>query len=465
MKLPLIKGSQVDSNAEWRDFLPVNMTAFVQQIGTNQGYIRTMDGLTLFSNGFGPDRGGIWSERLRRHLRVNGERLIEVTQFGGVVDLAGPIAGTNQVNFANSFNSVAFTANGEYYHWDGTTLTTVTKPLSAGDFIDITWIDGYYVLTDGENLWATDIADELTISSISFAGSDFAPDEIVGLGKSTDNKLIAYNRYTTERFYNNAGPQFPFARIPTAAIPIGIVGTKCKVNIGDGQWVVFGGSKEYSPGFYLLTNSYQSIATKEIDNIIDTYSDFELSNIQLEFRDTRDQSLVICHLPRHCLVYDLSYSRMIGQNVWYEWRSGDLPWRGVNGVYDPRNVAEGPSSWIYGDKQDERLGKLDTDVCTQYGEDLEWFTKTPLVQAGQTVKAMEVLTTAGYGSEDNPVVFVSTTKDGSIFGPEIMISSGGQGEYDHRIIVRRLGDYPNWFGIRIRGNSANITTLAGCEVL
>lgn len=465
MKLQLVKGTRVDTDAEWRDVLPVNMVGFVQQVGSWSGYLRTADGLRFFAEGLGQDRGGIWSDRFRRHYRVSGDKLIEVDQFGAVNELsATSIPGSAQVQFDNSFNSVAFTANGDYYRWNGTALTTPAKPGGAGDFIDMCWIDGYYIFTDGENLWNTTLADEEIFNGNERAGSDFAPDEIVGVAKTTDNKLMVFNRYTTERFYNNAGPAFPFARIPNAAIPIGIVGTNAKASIGDGRFIVFGGGKEYSPSFYLLTNSYQNISTKEIDSVIDTYSDFELVNIQIEYRDTRDQELVICQLPRHTLVYDITLSKALGNHIWYEWNSGDSPWRGINGVYDPRNVDDKASSWIYGDQQAGTIGKLDETLCTQYGNVVEWSCKTPIVRAGGTVKVAELVTAPGHSSVKNDVVFVATTKDGVLFGPESLLYRGEQGDYQKRIIARRLGDYPRWFGMRIRGRSAGVFSITGIEI-
>src|SRR6056297_664528 len=199
MRLPLIKGSRIDENAEWRDALPLNMVGFFQNVAGAPGYLRTTDGLKFFATGFGQDRGGIWSERFNEHFRVSGDRFISVSQFGDITDLGDPttISGSNQVQFARSFNSVAFVADGDYYRWNASTLTNVTKPVGAGDFIDMTWIDGYYIFTDGENLWNTTLADETAFNPNERAGSDFSPDDIVAVDTTTDNKLIVFNRYTT----------------------------------------------------------------------------------------------------------------------------------------------------------------------------------------------------------------------------------------------------------------------------
>lgn len=469
MRFPLIKGTRIDANAEWRETLPKNMVGFVASVGDSPGYVRTLDGLTQFSSAIDKDRGGIWSDRFGVHVRVSGDTLIEIDQFGAVADVGGAVkvGGSDQINFDNSFNSIAFVANGEYYRYvPGVGLTNLGQSPNATRYKDLCFIDGYYVLATAENLWSTQINDETLINPIEFAGSDFAPDNIIGVDKTTDNKVMAFNRYTTERFYNNAGPQFPFARLPNAAIPIGIVGPRAKVSIGDGQFVVFGGGKEYSPTFYLLTNSYSKISTKEIDSIIDTYSDYELANISLEFRDTRDQKLVICHLPRNTLVFDVTFSQFAGESIWYEWKSGDTTWRAINGVYDPRNVVvEGvqqASGWIYGDKQDGRLGKLDTTICTQYGEALEWQVTTPIVRWGATCGYFEVGSAPGHAIADSKV-FLSTTSDGVIYGPEVMIDAGAPGEYQKRIIHRRLGDYDYWLGFRLRGYSKQVVSLANCE--
>lgn len=466
MKLPLIKGTRVDSGAEWRDSLPLNMVGFSQSIGDWTGFMRTVDGLKAFATGFGQDRGGIWSDRFRKHVRISGGTFCEVDQFGNVIDLSGglSVAGSGKARIDNSFNSIAFVAGGNYYRWDGTTLSNVNKPVGAGSLIDMVWIDGYYIFTDGENLWNTTLADEEVFNANERAGSDFAPDEIVGLGRTVDNKVMVFNRYTTDRFINTNATLFPLQRLPNAAIPIGIVGTNAKANIGNGQWVVFGGGKEYSPSFYLLSNNFENISTKEIDSIVDTYSDYELFNINIEFRDTRDQKLVICRLPRHTLVYDVSLSVKLGQNIWYEWRSGDLPWRGVNGVYDPRNIDNSASGWIYGDSQGTRIGRLDSTICTQYGEAVEWRCATPIARAGGVVPSMEIVTAPGHSSVADDVVFFSTTKDGALYGPEIMVPRGAQGNYQHRMIVRRLGDYPRWFGMRLRGYSAGVFSVVGVEI-
>jgi len=59
---------------------------------------------------------------------------------------------------------------------------------------------------------------------------------------------------------------------------------------------------------------------------------------------------------------------------------------------------------------------------------------------------------------------VSTTKDGVLYGPEVLMYRGNRGDYQKRIIARRLGDYPRWFGMRVRGKSAGVFSITGVEI-
>jgi hypothetical protein len=458
MKIPLIKGTKADNGVEWRDALPVNMVAYQTQIKGSPGFMRTADGLKSFGTGIGVDKAAVWNDRFASHYRVSGESFIEVDEFGGITEIdTGITASSLPVSMPYSFNTQGVVFNGGFSLWDEATFTPVTKPGAAGDFIDGVWIDGYYILCDSENLWNTDIADETNISAINFAGSDYSPDPIVGVDQTSDNKLIVFNRYTTERFYNAAGSEFPFARIPNAAIPIGIVGTKAKTRIGDGGWVVLGGSKEYSPGFYLLTNSYQSITNREIDIILDSYADFELESASLEFRDTREQSLVICHLKRHTLAYDIGMSAAMGEPIWYQFRSGKEEWQAINGVYDPRGGFSRTSSWIYGNTETTDIMELDRSVSSQLGVKQEWELITPLAHIGGSIAIMEVQTLPGF---QPTTIFFSTTSDGVLYGNKVLMDVGEVGDHTNRLIERRLGDYPNTFGVRLSGNDTKAVVLS-----
>ena len=84
--IPLIKG-QRKSNYDYRDNLPVNMTAVASQIEGDTGYLLAHDGLTEFGTVSGVARGGYFNERLNQHFRVSGDLLQSISTNGEATDL------------------------------------------------------------------------------------------------------------------------------------------------------------------------------------------------------------------------------------------------------------------------------------------------------------------------------------------------------------------------------------------
>ena len=56
MSVTLIKGDSTDSNTDYRDALPVNITGVVRPILGAQGYMLSHSGLSLHGTGIGTDR-------------------------------------------------------------------------------------------------------------------------------------------------------------------------------------------------------------------------------------------------------------------------------------------------------------------------------------------------------------------------------------------------------------------------
>jgi hypothetical protein len=122
IQAPIIKGDRVEL-ADYRDALPVNLTAVSRQIKGAIGYLGSHPGLVSHATGSGIDRGGIWNERLGSHFRVSGTDFIEVAT-DGTVTVLGTITGTDRATVAAySFNTQSIVANGQWWLYDGSTLT------------------------------------------------------------------------------------------------------------------------------------------------------------------------------------------------------------------------------------------------------------------------------------------------------------------------------------------------------
>lgn len=458
-----IKGDKHGSETDYRDALPVNMSGVVRPMFGAAGYMLQQPGLTQYATGSGVDRGGIWNERLGSHFRISGENLIEVATDGSV-SVIGAIPGSDTVSLPYSFNTQGIVADGRFYLYSpGGGLRRVTDP-DLGNPIDCVWIDDYYFFTDGETLYHTRIDDEFLIDPLDFATSQFSPDPTKGVGKTTDNKAIAFNRYTTEFFVNVANDDFAFTRVASRALKVGIVGTHCKCELKD-KWLIMGGRKEEDVSIHSLgVGSADKIASREVDKIIKQYTEQELSNSVLEARVDNGYHYLIVHLPNEVLLYNANIASAVGnENAWTIIKSdvlGDTPWRGKHGVFEPTK-----GTWVYGDKQNATIGVLDDTVATHYGELAETIIYTPFLYLdSMSIDKMEVQTIPGFTAEDDATVFVSFTYNGVTNGQEYTMHYGGPSAYDKRFIQYRFGYVRDFTSIKLRAASRSRMAFARASI-
>lgn len=456
-EIPIVKGDYVSTNSEYRDAIPVNLIAIVKPILGAQGYLVSHPGLTLHANASGPDRNGQWNERLAEHFRVSGNKLVTIEKDPVFptpgIDIVGDISGDDRASLAYSFNTQAIVADGKMYLYDGITLSEVTDP-DLGNPIDICWIDGYYFLTDGEFLYHTDLNNESSIDPIKFATAEFAPDPTLAVETTADNQVIVFGRYSIEYFLNRATEQFAFQRIQGKSLRIGIAGTHCETEL-DGRFFILGSTKEETLSVhYISSGTYEKVATREVDKILSEYTDIELKDAVLETRVDDGVNLILVRLSRHTLIYNHTIAMAFGiGSAWSFVKTGVdglNKWRGVNGVYDPRIPA-----WVYGDEASPNIGRLDTSVASQYGEEVETICYTPLIDMESTsINQLDIQTLPGHQLNLNDITAsVSLTYNGISYGKEWFKLYGKNGHYGTRFIINRLGYIAENVGFKVRSVS------------
>lgn len=456
LTVPLIKGQRKTATG-YRDNLPVNMIAKIDSTEGDQGYLVAHEGLTEFASTSGTARGAYFSERLNAHLRVSGNYLESISSTG-VVTTIGTIPGSGVCQFAESFNTVAILSDGDYWLYDGYSLTKVLDP-DLGAPIDNAQFNNIYVMTDGQFLFHTDINNESSISSLKYSSSEFASDPIKGVMRTDSNKIVAFNRYSIEYFYFNANAPTGTSvlqRIDGQAIRVGIIGTNCKTML-DGRIFILGGRKEESPSIYILgSGGVQTVATREINRILSGYTEGQLSTVYLESRVVDGDKFLVVHLPDRTLLYNHSIAESVGINAaWSFVKTGeDSPWRARYGIYDPR-----ASKWIYGDTQESKLAALDESVFSQYGIEQEALFYTPIMPLKlASINQMEIDTTPGFTADNFSSAF-SMSYDSVTWGTEYtnLISTN----YNTRYLCRRLGQVRDNVSFRFRFVSDERMTFSG----
>ncbi|MFA8052520.1 packaged DNA stabilization protein, partial [Escherichia coli] len=128
-QLPLMKGVGKDfRNADYIDYLPVNMLATPKEILNSSGYLRSFPGIAKRSDVNGVSRGVEYNMAQSAVYRVCGGKL-----YKGESEV-GDVAGSGRVSMAHGRTSQAVGVNGQLfeYRYDGTVKTVSNWPTDSG---------------------------------------------------------------------------------------------------------------------------------------------------------------------------------------------------------------------------------------------------------------------------------------------------------------------------------------------
>lgn len=442
MKIPILSGIYADIENGFRMSLPVNLEPVVLNTGLSEGHIQVCEGVSIFVETAGLDRGGInWKDEC---YRVIGENLYKVSSTGVLTDY-GVVGGSNRVVMDYSFDRLAIVSNGNLFYLKDDVLSQVTDP-DLGVVIDVVFIDGYFVLTDGVSLIVTELNDPTQINPFKYGSSEVDPDNIVAIKKLL-NELVVVNRHTIEIFTNIGGTLFPFQRVESAVINIGCVGTHACINYLN-SLVLVGSVKNAEVGVYfIVNNSYKKLSIPEIDLKLNKLSVDELNKIVIETRFTRGEDLLYIHLPTKTYVYSNFVSTQLGNPVWHIVSSGES--------YTTRNFVYCYGKWIVGDITANRLGVMSRLLGRQYGAvvDLEFYTQF-IYNEGRSVivHSIELVGRNNTSETDKGYIGLSWSDDGESFSQEEFILTDPY-KSDKRLVWFRQGMFRHKRLYRIRSRS------------
>lgn len=459
MQIPILNGIYADGTPELRTSYPVNLVPVPKQSGISNGFLRPGDG--IISNGTGPgiDRGGInWNGIC---YRVMGTKLVTVSSTGVVAvlgDVGGPV--DTLVTLDYSFDRLAIASGGRLYYWNGT-LTQVTDP-DLGTVLDMCWIDGYFMTTDGSYLVVTELSDPTQVNPLKYGSSEVDPDPVVALLKLR-NEVYALNRNTIEVFDNVGGDLFPFQRIDGAQIQKGVLGTfACCVYI---ETVAFLGSgRNESPGIYLGANATANkISTQEIDDLLLNYTEAQLATVKLEARNDKAHQHLYVHLPDRTLVYDAAASEALKDQVWFTLTSTVVGFS----QYRARNLVWAYDKWLVGDPQSSSIGYLVQTTGHHWGQQVRWEFGTVIVYnegKGAIFTFLELVSLTGSVElGKNPQISTSYSLDGLAWSQDRSITVGTTGNTAKRLAWFQQGSMRNWRIQRFRGDSDAHISFARLE--
>jgi hypothetical protein len=473
MQIPILNGIYADSTPELRTAYPVNLVPVPLASGISNGFLRPGDGIVANGTGPGTDRGGInWNGVC---YRVMGTSLVSISSTGAVTvlgDVGGPT--TELVSMDYSFDVLAIASGGRLYYWipvntPGTigwnptapALRQVTDP-DLGVVLDLAWVDGYFMTTDGANLVVTELTDPTQVNPLKYGSSEVDPDPVVALIKLR-NEVYALNSNTMEVFDNVGGDLFPFQRIDGAQVQKGVLGTHaCCIYL---ERIAFlGGGRNEAPGIYIgAAATTQKISTQEIDSLLLQYTEAQLVKVQLEARNDKAHKHLYVHLPDRTVVYDAAASEALGAQVWFtltttvagfaQYRARNLVW-----IYD---------KWLVGDPQSSSIGYLVQDTGDHWGQQVRWEFGTIIVYNegnGAIFNRLELVSLTGsVALGTNPQISTSYSVDGLSWSQDRSIAVGMIGSTSKRLAWFQQGHMRNWRIQRFRGDSDAHVSFARLE--
>lgn len=456
MQIPLLSGIAATQQADFGLSYPVNLEAVPLDTGLSKGYMRSAAGVAPFGTGPGVDRGGIeWNGVL---YRVMGSKLVSVSQSGAVTVLGDVEDDGKPVTMTYGFDRLATKSNGKLWYWDGIALVQVTDP-DLGTVLDVEWMNGHYVTTDGTYIVVTQLSDPTVVDPLKYGSAEADPDMVTGLIRIR-NELYATGQDTIQVFYYQGGSGFPFAVNDGATIPLGCVGPKAKTLFMQSFAFVGAGRNQGLSVWIAQGGTALKLSTRTIDDLL--AQEVDPASIVVESRVSRDENRLYVHLSDKTLVFLDSATRKAGEGVWYIAASGV----GMDKAYRPRNAILCYNKWIVGDTESAAIGVLDDGIASHFGESVGWqFDTRLLYNAGSEaiIHTLELTGLPGRASGSRPVAFLSYTLDGQTWGLERAGVLGRSGQRTKRCQWRPHKRFANYIGLRFRGNSDALSGWAALE--
>lgn len=458
MQIPILQGAYTAAAPDIRTALPRNLVPVPHASGISQGYLKSAEGITDFADGPGPDRGGIaWNGVM---YRVMGTSLVSVAEDSTVLIL-GDVGFGGPVTLDYSFERLVIASGGRLYYWtQAGGVVQVTDP-DLGTAVDAQHVAGYTMTTDGTYLVVTELNDPMAVLPTKYGSSEADPDPVVAI-KRVRGEVVALNRFSVETFQNVGGTGFPFARIDGAEVSRGCIGTHACCPYLDSIAFVGGGRNEPPSVWLLGSGSAARIATREIDTILQEYSEADLAACVVEARADRGHQHLLIHLPDQTLVYDHAATQALGVGpVWFTLSSGvgRAPYLG-------RGLVWCYGKWLCGHPFEDFVGELVETSDEHFGQAVGWeFATTVLyIKGGAIVHELELAALTGRAMLGaNPVVSTSYSADGRTWSQEKTKRVGQRGQTDKRICWLQQGQIRQWRIQRFRGAGTGPVAFARLE--
>lgn len=382
---------------------------------------------------------------------VEGKEVFTLTSLG-------IIPGIKRASFADNGKQLMVIAEGDGFIIDESSGTPF-QIISDADFKangtpeQVKFSDGFFLVTTDTKKWIKSAAnDGLSWNALDFSTAEADPDNIVSIIIHKGKPFIAGTE-TIEEFSNRGTGGFPYQRTGFAidkgvSSPFGMVNTS-------GSFMFIGGSANESPAIWTLSgSSVQKVSNTAIDAVLSRMPSEEIST-----------SFAYSYAQSGAYFVGFSFaSRVFEFNTvtdrWHERVSRITDSKGVvsNVRWRMNSICAAFNKIFIADSIDGRIGILDTNILTEYGDPISRsFSIPPISNGGRSfsIPMLEITMEGGVGDAVlDPQIRMSTSEDGKTFSDELSRGFGKVGEFFRRSIWYGLGWFPRFCVIRFETSAA-----------
>jgi hypothetical protein len=267
----------------------------------SKGYLRFAPGLTSSA----PARASTAAASTGTACyRVMGTSLVRVNADGTVTTI-GTIAAGGRRRWT-TVRLPVIVGDGKAWLYDGTTLTQITD-VDLGTPIDVIWIDGYYMFTDGSYLIVTELNNPFSIDPLKYGSSEADPDRIKGRAEAAQRGVRAQPlHHRGVRQHRRHGlPVHARARRHDRE---GLRRHRAKTLFADTFAWVGSGRNEPVQRLHRSAARRRRSPRARSRSAWQAYTEAQLSTIEVEAKADRMHQHLLVHLPNETLVYDMNGS-------------------------------------------------------------------------------------------------------------------------------------------------------------
>ncbi len=381
---------------------------------------------------------------------VNGEKLYRLESDLSTLTEVGDIPGTGRVSMAENGTQLCIlvpgaVSRGFIFTTDPDSLIEITDANFKvnGQPQSVVYIDQYFVFTtDTKKFIVSNINNGLSYSALDFGTAESSTDPTIS-AIVFKNQLFIGGTETIEAFQNIGGAGFPFIR--TGLFLSKGIKSQFSVVETNNTFMFLGAGKDESPAIWSYSkNDVERVSTTAIDAILSKLTDDELSQVFAWSYSQAGGYFVAFSLPDTTIVFDSASGR------WHDRKSSKND--GFGGLVQIRNrinsLVSAYGKILVGDSQDGRIGCLERDVYTEYGFNIVRDVVSQPYQNNMDsffIPRLELTVESGVGDleTEEPLIGLQISKDGGkTFRYNMFRRIGKIGEYDQRVIWRRLGRIP-----------------------